>query len=414
MINLLDYTAGVLTTDLIQAAINHAAGMGETLEIPAGTYEVTSLSLPTGCDLYLEAGAELRAIPREEAWIVCPRMSLLHAENATNIKIWGKGTLNGSGWAFVDELGYRKNLPNIPGGVIAFHNVGNLEISGIKITETVGWTLHLDDCDQVLIDGVIIRNPTYNTRKNSDGIDLNGCRDVEIKNCDIETGDDGICLKNFDPKNPTAPRREMRNIHVHHCRVASTCNATKIGTETGGDVKNVLFEDILVDLHPLAKQGPGKPPHDMRSALSAIAAESNDCAHVENITFRRYRVVSVESPVFLFLQNRNRYGLEDFRGRLSEITVEDMMVEKAYRNSMILAQPGMKITGVTLKNLSVNTLEERYDPDPRLPTGSEYPDCYNFGRHPSHGIYARGAEITLENCSFRDGAETGRPALDIQ
>ncbi|MBR4866317.1 MAG: right-handed parallel beta-helix repeat-containing protein, partial [Clostridia bacterium] len=232
VIDLLEYTGGIVATDLVQGAIDAAARAGETLVVPPGVYEVTGLTLPAGCDLYLSEGAELRAVPREEAWAVCPRMPLLFAENATNIKVRGRGRLNGSGWAFVDELGFRKKTPNLPGGVIAFRNVGNIEISGITITETVGWTLHLDDCDRVLIDGVIIRNPTYNTRKNSDGIDLNGCREVEVKNCNVETGDDGICLKNFDRQNPTAPRRVMENIHVHHCRVASTCNATKIGTET--------------------------------------------------------------------------------------------------------------------------------------------------------------------------------------
>ncbi|MBR5868911.1 MAG: hypothetical protein IKZ21_05645, partial [Clostridia bacterium] len=64
--------------------------------------------------------------------------------------------------------------------------------------------------------------------------------------------------------------------------------------------------------------------------------------------------------------------------------------------------------------LSVTTLEGTYPSDPARPTGAEYPDCYNFGRHPAHGIYARGAELTLEHCTFRDGARTGRPALDIE
>ena len=414
MINLMTHTGGEITTESVQAAIHTAARAGETLLIPEGIYEVTSLSLPSGCDLSLAEGAELRAIPDREAWKKDDQKPLILLDGVHNVTIRGKGVLSASGWAFVDQNGDRRGIQNRPEGLIYARGASDIWIEGITLTETLGWTLHLDDCDRVTLDGILIRNPTYKTRKNSDGIDINGCRDVEVRNCDIETGDDGICLKNFDRFHwDDAPRREMRNIHVHHCRVASTCNATKIGTETGGDIFDVLFEDVVVDRHPLAGEGPGNPPGEMRSALGAISVQSNDCARLENITFRRYRVKSVEAPLFLLLQNRNRYGLADFRGRLSNVLVEDVVVEKAYRNSMLLAQPGMKMEGITLKNLRVTTLEKGFEPNPALPTGAEYPDCYNFGRHPAYGVYARGADLTLENCEFTDGAASGRAALDI-
>ena len=54
----------------------------------------------------------------------------------------------------------------------------------------------------------------YNEAHCCDGIDINGCRFAEIRNCDIETGDDAICLKNTERENPGAKRAPMYDIPI--------------------------------------------------------------------------------------------------------------------------------------------------------------------------------------------------------
>jgi hypothetical protein len=99
------------------------------------------------------------------------------------------------------------------------------------------WTLHLVGCQQVLVDGVKIRNQL--DVPNCDGIDPDHCRDVEIRNCDIVCGDDAIVVK--------ATRRfagfgGSHNIHVHDCVLETQDSGVKIGTETTRDITRVRFE----------------------------------------------------------------------------------------------------------------------------------------------------------------------------
>jgi hypothetical protein len=79
-------------------------------------------------------------------------------------------------------------------------------------------TIQLEYCQNILIDGITIRDSlVYNIRPlacddlvvknvkiigcwryNSDGIDMHNCTDVHIDNCFIRTFDDCVCVKGFD------------------------------------------------------------------------------------------------------------------------------------------------------------------------------------------------------------------------
>ena len=290
MINIKTLINGEADTKSVQAAIDYAAKSKKILLFPRGVYNVTSLNLKTNSSLYFEKDAVLAASLNSEDWQECPLSPVIYCENAKNVCIRGEGIITANGYAFVDENGYRKKTECKPESVMVFRNVSNVIVENITLKDTVGWTFQLDNCEDVLIDGIIIRNPTYVTRKNSDGIDINGCRNVTIMNCDIETGDDAICLKNVDyrpgttdyisnhtPANPS--RRDMYNINVYNCVCASTCNSTKIGTETVGNIYDVTFENIRVIKHStISKCGAGNPPMESYHALSAISVQSNDGA----------------------------------------------------------------------------------------------------------------------------------------
>ena len=62
-----------------------------------------------------------------------------------------------------------------------------------RILYSDAWTVHLYRCDNVLIDGITIRNNYFRT--NSDGIDPVSSKNVRISNCHIMAGDDCIVLK---------------------------------------------------------------------------------------------------------------------------------------------------------------------------------------------------------------------------
>lgn len=97
-------------------------------------------------------------------------------------------------------------------------------------------------CRHVVVDGIKIFN---NDRgPNNDGIDPDGCQDVVIRNCLVETGDDAIVLKATQPI--WKKYGHCENIIITGCILHSRDSALKIGTETYGDVRNVVFSDCTV------------------------------------------------------------------------------------------------------------------------------------------------------------------------
>ena len=429
MINIIDFIDGELNTESIQNAIDYAAENKKVLFFPKGVYNVASLQLKSNGSIYLDEGAVISASLDTKEWKKTPLKPVLFCENAENVSIRGKGTVTANGYAFSDEKGYRIKTSERPEGVIILRNVSHVTVENITLKETVGWTFHLDNCDDVLIDGVIIRNPTYVTRKNSDGIDINGCRNVTIMNCDIQTGDDAICLKNIDYSAGVSgyvnnhafneiARKDMYNINVYNCILASTCNSTKIGTETVGNVHDVSFEKIKVKKHPMIKgHGAGNPPYDSYHALTAISVQSNDGAIVKNISFKDYDIETVDSPIFILYQQRDRFVPSTDKGEVSNIKIENIRVKKSYRTSLILSSDAGKIKDVKISDVSAHTYETPCSEYvPALPTGKEYPDPYNFGRFPAFGLYAANADGVYvdKNVEFIDEENSGRTETEIR
>ena len=430
MINVREFVNNEISTETVQKAIDYAAENQKVLYFPGGIYTVTSLKLKDNSSIYLDKDAILSASLDPEEWAKTPLKPIFYCENAKKVRIRGNGTITANGYAFVDEKGYRKKTEKRPEAIIRFVNASDVVVENVTLRESVGWTFHLDNCEDVFIDGVIIRNPTYNTRKNSDGIDINGCRNVTIMNCDIETGDDAICLKNVAYKpgieayvNEHAitdiQRPDMYNINVYNCTVASSCNSTKIGTETVGSViRDVSFEKITVRKHPaMMKHGAGDPPFDSYHSLTAISVQSNDGAVVKNISFKDYYVETVESPIFILYQQRGRFVPASDRGEVCGITIENIHVKKSYRTSQILSSHLGKIKDVKISGVYARTYEapcKEYSPS--LPNGGTYPDPWNFGRFPAYGLYAANVEnLDIDNSVvFVDEAHSGRNAIEIK
>lgn len=72
-------------------------------------------------------------------------------------------------------------------------------------------------CERLVIDGVYIRSSLAEGVW-ADGIDPDGCKDVRISNCTIETGDDAIVFYSMNWFGPALP---CENITVTNCRLSS-------------------------------------------------------------------------------------------------------------------------------------------------------------------------------------------------
>lgn len=248
-------------TTAIQAAIDacSAGGGGRVLFAAGKTFRAGSLLMKSNVELHLEAGAVLQASPHPDDF---PRqlavgaltggvlneshpgeILFISAERAENIAFTGLGVIDGGGRFFVEEdLGYiYKMKPRRP---FTFCLLGchNVTLRDLTIRDGALWTVRLSGCDDILIDGIRIENDLK--LPNSDGIDLDRCRNARISNCHIVSGDDCIVLKACLETAAYGDRCE--NIVVNNCTLMSTSIALCVGVECRAPMRDIIFDSCVI------------------------------------------------------------------------------------------------------------------------------------------------------------------------
>lgn len=103
------------------------------------------------------------------------------------------------------------------------------------------WNIHPLFCSNLVVDSISAKNPSY--AQNGDGIDVESCTNVEIKNSTFEVGDDGICIKSGKNKEARAIKRPTENVYIHDCLVYHAHGGIVIGSEMSRGIKNLLCEN---------------------------------------------------------------------------------------------------------------------------------------------------------------------------
>lgn len=227
-------------TEALQRAIDAAAavGAGSRVIVPGGKkYLCGTLELRSEIEFHLADDAEILVSPTPERY---RERALLLAHNAVGLKISGTGNLNGRAREFMsgyDEVGEWWKPKTFRPRMFALDGCHDLEVRDLSFSEAPSWGLHLLGCEQVLVDGLRIRNLL--DVPNCDGIDPDHCRDVEIRNCHIVCGDDAIVIKSTREGNPFGA---SARISVHDCTIETQDSGLKIGTETAQTIESVRFE----------------------------------------------------------------------------------------------------------------------------------------------------------------------------
>ena len=251
--------------DAIQAAVDAAlANGGGRVVVPTGNFLSGAIVLKSNVTLYLEEGAVLTSSLNLEDGIDFAKEfnddtensgwtggCFLFARHAHDIAIEGHGTIYGQGDKVFFDDGADGDFHECPKNVRTqawerprttyFEDVENLTVRGVTFKDACFWTLHMAGCRNVVVDGVRILNDQRGA--NNDGIDPDCCCDVVISNCIVKTGDDAIVVKNTAPM--AAKYGVCENITISNCVLYSHDSALKIGTETAGDIRNVMLSDCV-------------------------------------------------------------------------------------------------------------------------------------------------------------------------
>lgn len=240
--NVVDYGARTYgaTTDAFQDAIDAAAERGSGIVVvPPGEFTVGTVALRSNVTLHLEAGAVVRGSTKQRDY---SKACIIYADDVHNAAVTGRGTIDGQGRSF-----YRKGpgepLPDFRPRAFLLKNCRNLTLEDFTLRDTAMWAIHPVDCDRVLIRGLTLLNGNYEWGgRNADGIDVDGCSNVRISDCYLETGDDAVVLKCTRQSHSGA----CRNVTVTNCVIRSDETALKIGSETNGEFTGITFANCAV------------------------------------------------------------------------------------------------------------------------------------------------------------------------
>jgi len=233
-------------TAAVQRAIDAAAaaGGGSRVVLRGGRRYLTgSLHLASRMELHLADDAVLLA-STDATNYEANAPGLLVADGCEGVTISGTGRMDGQAMKFMttySEMDMRWEPKPFRPRMFSLRACRDLEVRELTFGHSPNWGLHMLGCEHVLVDGIKIRN--YMDVPNCDGIDPDCCRDVTIRNCDIECADDGIVVKT-SPQ--TADYGPTERVTVSNCTVRSRDSGLKVGTETFGDIRDVLFERCKV------------------------------------------------------------------------------------------------------------------------------------------------------------------------
>ncbi|TRX61895.1 glycoside hydrolase family 28 protein [Fulvivirga sp. M361] len=419
-----------LNTSFIQKAIDKVsnAGGGKVI-IPAGTFLSGSIILKSGVHLYLEENAillgttDIYQYTKLNSW-----KALVLADQVNNIKITGKGIIDGQGRKLalnVDSLfhigeinigyNFRRMRPNEDGRpqLINFKNCKNIEVSGIELRNASNWVQTYDQCHNLEIDNISVNSTVY---WNNDGIDISDCKNVRITNSFINSADDGICLKSHSAEHSND------SIYIANCTVRSSASAIKFGTASDGGFKNVKIHDITV--------------YD--TFRSAIALESVDGGVLENIDISDIVATNTGNGIFIRLGHRNTQGQV---GVLKNISIRNVRVEIPFEQpdlyydcrgprlpffhnpfpNSITGIEGHYVENVHLENITITHPGRASSGYAQVPlyrlagvpeNASDYPEFHMFGELPAWGFYVRHVKgLTFKNVQLKLKEDDFRPAL---
>src|SRR5262249_26904766 len=164
----------------------------------------------------------------------------------------------------------------------------------------------------------------------SDGIDSDCCRYVRISGCHVESRDDAIVLK---ASLALGVRRPTREVVVTDCDLVNVRNGLKIGTESSGDFKNIVFRNCrLAGRAELSD----RPPFAVRQFPSAgVSIENVDGGRIEQVVVSDITMRNVRAPIFVRLGERGWGQPVPQAGTLTKITISNLVATGAEWTSSI-------------------------------------------------------------------------------
>ncbi|MDP3945774.1 MAG: glycoside hydrolase family 28 protein [Lutibacter sp.] len=396
--NILDFGAvsdGVFNnTEAFQKAIKKCteSGGGKVI-VPEGKFFTGAIHLDNNVNLHLEDGSEIlfSTNPADypivhtsfEGTELMNYSPLIYAYKKKNIAVTGTGVLNGQAsdknwwkWKGQEQYGWKKgessqldslNRPRLvdmaeKGIAVSERIFGegfylrpnffepfdceNVLIKGVKIIDAPSWVMHPIKCTNVIVDGVTVESHG----PNNDGCNPEYSKNVIIRNCTFNTGDDCIAIKAGRDADGRRVAIKSENIVIQNCKMIDGHGGVVIGSEISAGVRNVFVENCVMDSPNLDR-------------AIRIKTNSKRGGIIENIYVRNIEVGEVKEAVLRINMFYDAYGDQtgDFMPVVQNIYLENVKVK--YGGKYGILAKGYKestIKNVTLKNVVIEKVDTVY------------------------------------------------------
>ncbi len=387
--------ATVNTTALQKAIDACSAAGGGYVVLAKGRYVTGTIVLKSGVMLEVEQGAELlgstnladypahvSAHPTIMDTYMKLTLSLIYAEDCDRIGICGAGLIDGRGG--------RNNFPGpnsigpVPGRPFGLRLIEcrHVVVEGIHLKNSAAWMQNYLNCEEVIVRGITVEN---DGNWNNDGFDIDGCRNVLVRDTTVYSEDDGLCFKG-------AGLRVDENILVENCKFFSRANAMKFGTDSEGSFRNVLVRNV-----EMGSPAIGMPVSNGGRAISGVSWQAVDGGSVENVLVENAVINRADLPFCLRLGDRGRRTPGTARpvpGRCQNIVFENITgTDNGSRGSVVSGIPGADIRHVVFRSITLSLDGGGSAGDAAADISEQidaYPDAGTFGpRLPAYGFWMR-------------------------
>lgn len=344
--------SALLQTEKIQSVIDRAASDGGgVVIIPKGTYLSGALFFKPKTHLYLEKGAVLKGSDdisnfpivdtRIEGQSLKYFAALINADGVDGFTISGKGTINGNGTRYWKSFWLRRkvipkctNMDELRPRLVYISHCNDVQLSGVSLINSPFWTTHLYRCNNVKLLNLHIFAPSAPVKApSSDGIDIDVCSNVLVKNCYLSVNDDAIALKggkgpwaDTDPNNGSntniiiedctygfchsgltcgSESIHNRNIIMRRCKISNATRLLwlKMRPDTPQRYEYILVEDITGDAKSFLLVKPWNQFADLKGRKDIPMSYS------DHVTMRN---IDLECDIFFNVAKSDQYQLTNF------------------------------------------------------------------------------------------------------
>lgn len=376
----------VLVTDAFAKAIKacNESGGGRVI-VPKGTFLTGAIHLKSNVNLHLEDGARIKfsrnpddflpvVFTRWEGMELMNYSPLIYAYEQENIAITGNGILDGNAsndywwpWKAKAEYGWKAGMHDqrADNKLLAEQNKQQLDprkriygkghylrpafiqpylcknvlIADVKIINAPMWNLNPVLCENVTVDKVKI----VTHGPNNDGCDPESCKNVLIKDCYFDTGDDCIAIKSGRNEDGRKIAKPAENHIIENCEMKDGHGGVVIGSEISGGARNIFAQNLKMDSPELDRV--------LRIKTSSLRGGIIENVYLRNIEVGTYKEAAVRCNMFY-----EEAG--NFIPTIRNIVIENMNVKKGGKYGVLVnAYAESPVENLKLINCTINGVE---------------------------------------------------------